>query len=165
MSEIRPNLWPDHIDVTSIVPPVVILREQASLLGEKTKGMVRGEVESTQEPKDTFEEYLEDALSLRLRVVHVHTLYLVAPALDNYRYSLLNVRHDFQPYPCVASFHPMSEDEVFAHYRNNLIIYHESTSVDDESQFVEWLGSALSHEKTTRLIHALIFRTQELGEP
>ena len=156
MSETRPDLWPDDIDVTSIVPPLVILREQAALLGERTKGLVRGEVESTEEPKEGFEEYLEDALPPKSRVVHVHTLYLVAPALDNYKYSLLSVRHDFQPYPCEALFLPAPEGTVLDRFGN-------PNRIEGRDVFVHWLGLALSHNRTTRLIHALISRTQELG--
>ena len=42
-----PDLWPDDIAVTSLQVPVTILRQQATLLGEKTKNLVEGEVSST----------------------------------------------------------------------------------------------------------------------
>ena len=40
------DLWPKDISEISIKSPVAILREQASLLGQKTKGLVTAEVKS-----------------------------------------------------------------------------------------------------------------------
>ena len=150
MSEARRDLWPDAVDVTAITPPIVILREQAALLGEKTKGLVRGEIESRTEPleKEEFEDYLGAALSPKELLGHVHTLYLLAPALDNYQYALLSVKHDFQAYPCYADYHP---DQDFSHY------------VENEEALLSWLGLVLSKPPTVRIIHALISRVQALG--
>ena len=156
MSEAARDLWPDQIDVASIVPPIVILREQATVLGERTKGLVRAEVESTEQPRDGIEEYLEDVIPAEARVVHEHTLYLVAPALDNYRYSLLSVSHDFQPYPCRVSFHPNPDAMPTGDSSDTLAIRREDL-------FLPWLQSALNREETVRVIHGLIARVQQLG--
>jgi hypothetical protein len=142
----------------------VLLREQASLLGERTKGLVLGEVESSERPVEGFETYVDEALSAETRVVHSHTLYLVAPALDNYQYALLSVEHDFQPYPCRGRFHPVpveggegigGEDEGY---------FTNPASISSEHTFVDWLRIALSQRETTRVIHALIYRVQGLGK-
>jgi hypothetical protein len=66
-------------------PPVTILRQQAPRLGEQTKNLVEGEVETT--PTD-------------LKRFQRHTFFLVAPALNFYRYPLLKVEHSAtQLYP------------------------------------------------------------------
>lgn len=156
MSQATRDLWPDQIDVTSIVPPIVILREQATVLGERTKGLVRAEVDSTEQPPKGIEEYLEDAIPAEARVVYVQTLYLVAPALDNYRYSLLSVSHDFQPYPCRVSFHPNPDRGLIDHFFGTMTIV-------SEGQFLQWLQVALNREETVRIIHGLISRVQQLG--
>ena len=166
MSETRRDFWSDTVDVTAIITPLVLLREQASLLGERTKGLVLGEVESSERPVDGFETYVDEALSAETRVVHNHTLYLVAPALDNYQYALLSVEHDFQPYPCRARYHPTLPDkETVTHVMS---CFGEQCrnpeTADDENEFVKWLRMALSQPETTRVIHALIYRVQRLGK-
>ena len=148
MSEARRDLWPDAVDVSAITPPLVILREQAALLGERTKGLVRGEIESRTEPVEKFEDYLGEALSSEELVAHVHALYLVAPALDNYQYALLSVKHDFQTYPCYAYYHPDSD---------------WSQTIESEEGLLVWLKRVLSRKQTIRVIHALISRVQTLG--
>ena len=77
-----PDLWPDDLSVADVVPPVVILRQQASLLGKKFKYVIEGEVQSDE-----------------LGGNFVHSLYIVAPALGDYHYLLCRVTHDIEPYP------------------------------------------------------------------
>lgn len=165
MSEARRNLWPDAINVTAIIPPVVILREQAALLAERTKGLVRGEIESRTEPVDEVEEYLHQAISPEELFTHVHTMYLVAPALDNYQYALLSVRHDFQPYPCAARFHPLPSTPPREGRLAQLTTERENPAgVQGEEAFVDWLREVLSRHETTRIIQALIYRIQGIGD-
>ena len=166
MSEARRDFWPDVVDVTAIITPLVLLREQASLLGERTKGLVRGEIESSERPVDGFEPYVDQALSAETRVADSHTLFLVAPALDNYQYALLSVEHDFQPYPCRARYHPTLPDgegtsAVMSHAGGQC---RNPGTAAGEDEFVKWLQIALSQRETTRVIHALIYRVQGLGE-
>ncbi len=155
MSETKRDLWPDAIDVTFTVPPVVILKEQASLLADRTQGIVRGEVESTAEPAEQTDDYLEDTLPADMRVIHAHTFYLVAPALEGYRYALLSVRHDFAPYPCAVSFHPLPEG-----ISTKRTFPYAVTEVKSPGLFVEWLEAALSRNETIRVILALIARVE-----
>ena len=162
MSEARRNLWPDAVDVTAITPPVVFLREQAALLGERTKGLVHGEIESRTEPLEKVEEFLDQAISGDDLVTHVHTMYLVAPALDNYQYVLLSVRHDFGAYPCRVLFHPATPTETFEQRGTEWFTNPEY--IGDEEVFIEWLGVALQRMETTRVIQALIYRIQKPGD-
>ena len=40
MADTIPDLWPDNVGTTELVPPVTILRQQAALLGTKTQNLV-----------------------------------------------------------------------------------------------------------------------------
>lgn len=76
------NLWgeiPGDIDVR---PPITILREQATLLGELTNKILLAEVGVNRQGGD---------LTMDLRIV--------APALANYTYVVLTARHGIQMYP------------------------------------------------------------------
>lgn len=156
MSQTQRDLWPDDVQYDAVVPPVVILREQAGLLREKTKGLVVGEVESIDQPADEVEDYVREAFGEEKPIVHTHTLYLVAPALD-YRYSLLSASHDFEPYPCVARFHPATEPDikVLPEHRGDI-----PEEVHSEEAFLDWLQAVLSRQETKRVIYALISRIE-----
>ena len=79
------DLWPANLTESNLVTPVAILREQAALLGDKTKQLVTGEVQ-TQTTGNLF----------------VHSFYVAAPTL-NYRYELFRVQHPAAFYPLVLT--------------------------------------------------------------
>ena len=66
------DLWPADLGATDVVPPVVILRQQATMLGQRTQNILLGEVLSEPGEEDTI----------------YHNFYIKAPALGNYRYKL-----------------------------------------------------------------------------
>lgn len=142
MATAERDFWPESVNVEAVIPPAVLLREQAALLAEKTKGLVRGEVTTTEQRFESVEEYLQEAIPPDGFVEYVHTLYLVVPALGNYRYALLTVRHDFQPYPCVVEYLPSRS----------------SHKVEWERDFPPYLKFCLGRGETTRVIHALLSR-------
>ena len=76
------DLWPIINLDTSGETPLKILLEQAEVLSQKTKGLVIGNVLTNPKGNLIF-----------------HTFYLVAPMLNNYRYSLMDVVHSAMPYP------------------------------------------------------------------
>lgn len=77
------DLWPKDIaTVSGVRTPVSILREQAILLGEKTKNIVEAEI-----------------ISSGKNGVFTHSFVLVAPVLDSYQYELFSVQHSAQIYP------------------------------------------------------------------
>jgi len=154
MAKAARDLWPQDIDVESLIPPVVILREQASLLAERTRGLVRAEVESEEKPAADVEGYLADALRPESRIEYTHTLVLVTPALQSYRYVLISVRHDFQPYPCKALFHPDHPDPTWD--------MAGETGLQNEQEFVDWLKHMLARRETKRLIQALAHQAQQV---
>jgi hypothetical protein len=75
------DLWPANITESNLVTPVAILREQAALLGDKTKQLVTGEVQTT-----------------TVGNLFVHSFCVAAPTL-NYRYELFRVQHPAVFYP------------------------------------------------------------------
>ncbi len=77
------DLWPVNIAETNMVTPVAILREQAALLGDKTRQLVTGEVQTT-----------------TVGTMFVHSFNVAAPTL-NYRYELFRVQHPAAFYPLV----------------------------------------------------------------
>ena len=50
------DLWPANIADSNLVTPITILKEQAALLGEKTRQLVKGEV-VTQATGNLFVHY------------------------------------------------------------------------------------------------------------
>jgi hypothetical protein len=87
MSNKLNNLWPEDIGVAGLKPPVAFLREQATLLGQRTKNIVEAKV-VTEVWGDGF----------------IHRFLLVVPALDNYRYGLFTVQHSVSLYPLEIQF-------------------------------------------------------------
>jgi hypothetical protein len=80
------DLWPENIADSNLVSPVTILKEQAVLLGEKTKQLVQGEVETQ-----------------ALGNIITHRFNIVAPTL-NYRYELFKMSHQVAFYPLTLQF-------------------------------------------------------------
>jgi len=155
MSDDGRDFWSDEIIVESVIEPEVILREQAGILAEKTKGIVRGEVETIEQPAEKVDEYLKPVFSTEAEFKQcTHTLYLVVPALDNYRYALVSAEHDFEPYPCHARYHPQT---------NTLLDKHVPAIMrcDNPAELVFWLATALKQPTTTRIIRALISRVNQ----
>lgn len=75
------DLWPANIADSKLVPPVALLREQAALLGRKTRQLIDGEV-TTETMGGLF----------------VHHFYIAAPTLQ-YRFELFFVSHGVTFYP------------------------------------------------------------------
>lgn len=83
MNKPHESFWPDNFGVEPEITPLTILKEQASLLGERTKNLVEGSVQTGVGAELEFR----------------HSLYLVVPTLTNYRYFLLSVHHNPSIYP------------------------------------------------------------------
>jgi hypothetical protein len=75
------NLWGDLSTLVKVRTPKAILEEQASFLGEATKGALVGFVNQT--GSGTF----------------IFTFGVQVPSLNGYVYSMFNVMHDIELYP------------------------------------------------------------------
>ena len=80
------DLWPANIADSHLITPVTILKEQAALLGEKTRQLVKGEVVTQTTGSLLF-----------------HYFYIAAPTL-NYRFELFNISHKVNFYPLVMRY-------------------------------------------------------------
>lgn len=81
------DLWPAEFGSEEVTPPVTILRQQATILGRRTRNLVEGDVVTEGTPTGSFK----------------HTFYLTAPALDDYRYCLFYIHHEIKFYPLSIS--------------------------------------------------------------
>ena len=82
MATAIPDLWPD-LGQAEIVPPVAILRQQATALGKKTNYLLDGRVGTTVGLDGTFR----------------HTFSIIAPTLGDYSYELFWIEHHADQYP------------------------------------------------------------------
>lgn len=133
MATAQTNLWPDFKAV-DIITPVTILRQQAALLEKKTNGLVVAEVRSGIDyGSNTM------VISQGQAVPLLHTFYLIAPALENYRYQLFRIKQSIDLYPIEFKDSPC--DDV---------------TVTNESEFYEELKKIFASEKTKKMIELLI---------
>jgi hypothetical protein len=75
------DLW-GGFQPAEVRSPLSILRQQASLLGDKTGHLVEARVDSRAQYKEFF-----------------HSFRLVVPALDDYTYELFRISHTIDLYP------------------------------------------------------------------
>ena len=123
----KKDLWGD-IEKTKVpTNPKQILKEQAEVIGVKTKYVLRGRVIGTSETKEN-------------RPSFTSALLVDARRIDNYTYDLLMVDYPLEMYPV--------EMYSFAHSK----LYMCNT----EEEFIEKLGEILSSEEVMKTISALV---------
>jgi hypothetical protein len=134
-----PDLWPEDIAQTdSLVTPAMILRAQADLLRQKTKGLVQGRV---------IRERVGVADKIWL------SFYLVAPTLDNCRCHLFRIEHNLDIYPLRLA----PSVELPGHHDQKYVV------IKDEASFLDTLREIFSAEKTRRLIKTLVTQSRALS--
>jgi hypothetical protein len=144
MATAQRDLWPATLPTPEVTPPLSILREQASLLESKTNGLVKAEVRSSGKLSSLYENgerFKEERPEFR------HSFYLVAPALEDYRYLLFDVIHPVEKmYPLVINDPPHRKRKI----------KDESDFVHSEEEFKDALKKIFASEKTLKVIQALI---------
>lgn len=142
------NLWPMDIRATSKqLSPVAILKRQASLLGERTKNIVEAEVET---------KAADHQKKLQ------HWFYLVAPALDFYKYPLFRVEHSpTQFYPLMIIVSSSAETSTTGNRLSKFdgITRREQVkmlSVKSEAEFTAHLKTIFAADETKKVIQSLI---------
>jgi hypothetical protein len=134
-----PDLWPSDVVVIDVVSPAAILRYQAGQLRAKTRNLLEAEVETVPGPSEVEIEF-----------------YIVAPALDRYRYLLFSVRHAPElVYPATVVAAWFREDEHFEY----------DPVAAGQQEFTELIGRVLSSPQTRSVIHSLIARSNEAKVP
>ena len=125
------NLWPSEALTVNVLSPRAILGSQASFLTSATRGVLRGDVSTTSENGQVS-----------------HSLDAVAPALDNYRVRLLEVRHAANMvYP--ASLHWLEGE------------YGCSKVCANQQQFLDGLADILKSQVVVSIVQSLLARSNE----
>ncbi|MFN8512567.1 MAG: hypothetical protein U0232_16585 [Thermomicrobiales bacterium] len=132
------NLWGEIPTESEIKPPVTILREQATILGERTGNIIQGRV--------LTEPHFSTTMNFKGSPLQ-YGLYLLAPALDNYLYKVLEIRHDLQMYPV----------EVISSVAENI------PPCQNEQELLVVLETILSSPKIHRVIAALITQSRAIA--
>jgi len=136
------DLWPDELP-TTVTPdsPVRILKEQAALLGKKTRGIVQASLRTSGEGSEAPKPF-------------VYNFYITCPTLSYY-YKIFSVAMGFEPYP--ASFRIDSDilKEISPGTGEGV-----SLSAKSEQEFVSILGDILQAEKTKKIVASLMLHAQ-----
>jgi hypothetical protein len=133
------NLWPQ--DIEEFVPsrlPVTVLKEQAAMLGQRTKNIVEAHVRKGFQPNFAYS-------------------FLISASSFSYQYVLLRIEHEIEGYPVkifpdtdIKKELGLSPDQVFM--------------AKDEATFLECLKKIFNYEKVKRVIAALLAQVQETTE-
>ncbi len=145
MTTTERNLWPQDLFTAVDVQrtPLALLREQATLLGEQTKNLVEAKVTTSVEPSlpRNFQT-LATLIGSSTNNSFVQKFSLVSTALGNYTYELFRVAHPVEGYPVKVFF----QDEEYV------------AILEDE--LIGVLKMIFAHEKTRRVIQAMIAQSQ-----
>lgn len=154
------DLWPDKIKVDKVITPVTILRQQASLLGKKTKNIVQGEVANWK-------------LGIGEEYDFQYLFYIVAPALDNYRYRLLGLFYDVSSlYPVIIDVDDVEiQKEIPSKFNYKVKTLGSTTEVkiivkaNSEEEFMEVLKAIFNSTKVLRVISVLLSQSDPSYDP
>jgi len=118
------SFWGDLENVQIEPTPLIHLKEQASQLGKKTGGIIRGKVTRKTTPYQGL----------------TYCLNIVAPFLNNYEVSILEVRYRLDAYP--LKLEDMAKGKVY--------------ECSCEEEFLKDLKEILSSDQVRRIIISLL---------
>jgi hypothetical protein len=136
------DLWPNDLGTVTTKSPLTILKEQASLLGAKTKNIVKAKLQKS---------------ASNWGVPFNYDFILNAPALDNYSYRLFIIAYDVDLYPVRFFVDDAIAEEMGIKPREVLI-------ATGEEQLIEILARILGSQKTRHVIHAILSQSTDLVE-
>jgi len=135
------------------VPPITILREQAKYLEQTTRGVLSTSIETTSSQTSPYSDVID--LLTRAQGANrpampsgdglFHSFYVVAPALNDYRFQLLRIWHTINLYPVLMAREKAPAKWDVAH---------------DQPEFLEKLKAVFSHDDTVRVVRALISQSR-----
>jgi len=126
------DLWPADVQTPTVVPPVAILRRQAAILADRTKGLLEGQVDA-----------LTEGEQFRL------LFYIVAPSLG-YRYKLFEVWHGVEGYPVYAT------DDGRRPLLPTFGRGPAPLKLNTPDELIAWLRQTLNSEETKRVVGSLL---------
>jgi hypothetical protein len=136
------SLWPKDIENCRTRAPLAILKEQASMLGELTKYLVKGEVYA--DDNQNSENFRYD-------------FFIKSPPLGNYQYQLLAITHDVSLYPVKIFVEDAIQEELGSTVRwVEEEQFYEYILAGTEEEFIEALKAIFGANKTVKVITALL---------
>lgn len=140
---IEKSLWGDLPLSDTTRTPIVILREQATILTDLTNGLLEGLV-TTRLSEGINKIFGGDASEFNA------TLSIVAPALDGYVFRILEVNHNLVPYPVEVV------DLASSFFRKS-----DSTSIcEDEESYTAAVGKVLSSDAVRQAVRQLLSQSK-----
>jgi len=115
------------------------LKEQASLLGRKTRNLLEGEVVQVERVHPNGPEF-------------TYRFIIVAPALGDYRYGLFTISHDISLYPVTFRV----DEDIKTELAAGSMSHGDMLTAEDEDELVKLLRQILASKKTQRVIAALL---------
>ncbi|RLC13043.1 MAG: hypothetical protein DRI57_17030 [Deltaproteobacteria bacterium] len=148
------DLWPENLAANRIKSPVTILKEQASLLGQKTQNAVQAQVRSIEADYQGYWETLTEK-EMKLR----YEFCILAPGLGNYRYKLFTISHNVDLYPVIFNL-----DEGVAGEMEDDRFEKRGTEVlaKSEKEFSDMLKEILRSERTKEIIQVLFSQSTDM---
>jgi len=143
------DLWPEDMPShTTVKPPVTILREQASLLDSKTLNIVEAKVKRCDD--------------IDYRNGFKYRFLIIAPALNNYQYSLFYLTHPIEFYPTTfyADKHitdGLPDKSLMTELPDNV----GKLIANDIDEFNNILKAILATDRTKRVIEAVLAQSVE----
>jgi hypothetical protein len=139
------DLWPNELSTVDQRSPLTILKEQASLLGEKTQNIVIAVLEDA----PLVGSWLPKNYPFK------YGFLLTCPALSHYRFRLFSIAYDIDIYP--VRFHLDSDvaEEIIEETHVELGM-NGNLQASNEEEFIEILRRIFSSRKTVRVIRALL---------
>jgi hypothetical protein len=119
------------LGITSIVTPAAILKTQAALLGEKTKGVLEAAVKTWTSAGNVYHEFV-----------------IVVPALDGYRYVLFRIHHPITLYPVFVDEQPNLSTGAW----DLTSALNKAAGIPDEEALRDWLRTTLASDATKHII-------------
>jgi hypothetical protein len=145
------DLWPDELTAVDQRTPLTILKEQASLLGDKTQNIVIAELEDVSGT---------GPWSLTVKgTPFKYGFLLTCPALGHYRFRLFSIGYDIDMYPVYFDLDSDVTEELIeeTHLEPGT---NGALQASNEKEFTEILKRIFSSKKTLRVIRALLTQAQ-----
>lgn len=148
------DLWPKEIDFTQVKAPVTLLKEQAALLGQRTKNLLEAEVELYDGGFNYLITNLADKVFGKGKSQFFHyAFYFIAPTLNNYHYRLFVMSYDIRLYPLIIDI----DDDIRLEIQNSTA---DVLVANSEQEFVELLRKIFNASKTKRIMQSILAQIQ-----
>jgi hypothetical protein len=138
------NPWPSHVAPLPGVPPVNVLRRQVTLLKQLTNGVLDGSVASDEDDNDSV----------------IHSFYIVAPRLDDYRFRVISLAHQIDhPYPAYVIYDAAQSYDV-SRMKQMAWSHAVYAEISDEAALYERLRHTFNSDKVIRVMQSLLAQSQ-----